>query len=171
MKAIFLLFVAVLLGANTANGCSGGGDDDHETETTKEGTATMAMNNTATTTTAAPTTAPARPKYERTNMTWSEEACGAVELAVDDKVSIAELNMSLGLCKWRCNDDENCTAFEYAPFCFQFYSLNGSLRKKIKCCILRKCPTPVPTPNVTQAGWYGGIMTAYGGYDGYAKVM
>ena len=27
MRAIFLLFVAVLLGANTANGCSGGGDD------------------------------------------------------------------------------------------------------------------------------------------------
>ena len=33
MKSIFLLFVVVLLGANTANGCSGGGDDDHEDHT------------------------------------------------------------------------------------------------------------------------------------------
>jgi len=152
MRAIFLLFVAVLLGANTANGCSGGrvydheGDDhDHETATEEEnatmagsmGTTTMTVNSTV---------------YDRTNLTWSEEACGK-------KIrSIMPIAGGLDACKQECNNENNCTAIEYAM---------SATPNNVTCCVLRKCPSPVPTPNVTQAEWHGGIYD----YVGYVKVM
>jgi len=148
MKAIFLLFVAVLLGANTANGCSGGGDDDHGHDHGTEGT-TMAMSMGTTEMTMNNTV------YEQTNMTWSEEACGAVNLGTDMIMPIAG---GLEACKEKCNTVQNCNAIEYAM---------SATPNNVTCCVLRKCPSPVPTPNVTQAEYHGGMYD----YVGYAKVM
>jgi len=155
MRAIILLFVAVLLGANTANGCSGRADDDHEDHTdhdhdhetaTEGGNATMAYSMATTNMTMNSTV------YERTNLTWSEEACGK-------KIrSIMPIAGGLDACKQECNTEKNCTAIEYAM---------SATPNNVTCCVLRKCPSPVPTPNVTQAEWHGGIYD----YVGYVKVM
>ena len=51
--------------------------------------------------------------------------------------------------------DESCTAIEYSSDVF-----NAGL----KCCILRKCPVPVPEPQVTDAKWHGNAK-----YVGYVK--
>ena len=88
--------------------------------------------------------------YDRTNLTWSEEACGK-------KIrSIMPIAGGLDACKQECNNENNCTAIEYAM---------SATPNNVTCCVLRKCPSPVPTPNVTQAEWHGGIYD----YVGYVK--
>ena len=62
----------------------------------------------------------------------------------------------LQACKEKCNSVEDCTAFEYALTTYD---------DSIDCCVLRKCPLPVPTPELTQAEWHDGNFD----YVGYAK--
>ena len=63
----------------------------------------------------------------------------------------------LEACKARCNTVPNCNAIEYAV---------SATQNNETCCVLRKCPSPIPTPDFTQAGWHGGRYD----YVGYAKV-
>ena len=86
-------------------------------------------------------------------MTWSEEACGAVDLGTD---MIMPSPAGLQGCLLKCNFVQNCNAIEYAM---------SATANNVTCCVLRKCPSPVPTPNVTQAKWHGGMYD----YVGYAK--
>ena len=44
-------------------------------------------------------------------------------------------------CKEECNKDESCTAIEYSSL----------VLNSIDNCILRKCPVPVPEPDVIGA--------------------
>ena len=83
------------------------------------------------------------------NKTWSDDVCGEmIEMIMPIRGGLEE-------CKTKCNMNKECTAIEYS----------NVVMKIVKCCILRRCPVPVPTPNVTQAEWHGGQFK----YDGYVK--
>ena len=81
--------------------------------------------------------------------TWSEEACG-------ERIRM-EMGEEWGLvaCKAECNKDESCTAIEHSTDVFGI---------GVKCCILRKCPVPVPEPQVEDAIWHPPAK-----YVGYVK--
>ena len=80
--------------------------------------------------------------------TWSDDVCGKkIEM-------IMPITGGLYGCKTKCDMNKECTAIEHSN------AANG-----VKCCILRRCPVPVPIPNVTQAGWHGGEFK----YLGYVK--
>ena len=81
--------------------------------------------------------------------TWSDDACGKmIEM-------IMPITGGLEECKTKCDMTKECTAIEYSNA-----AKNGE-----KCCVLRRCPVPVPIPNVDQANWHGGQYK----YVGYAK--
>ena len=61
----------------------------------------------------------------------------------------------LEACKEECNKEESCTAIEYSSDVFN---------TGLKCCILRKCPVPVPEPQVVDAIWHPPAK-----YVGYVK--
>ena len=63
----------------------------------------------------------------------------------------------LEACKEKCNNHSKCTAFEYALTTYT---------DEIDCCVLRKCPFPVPKPKFVLAEWHTG---SYFDYTGYAK--
>ena len=69
---------------------------------------------------------------------------------------IMPINGGLEKCKEECDADLSCTAFEYA---------NATFDADTNCCVLRNCPLPVPTPDVTQADWHTGNFN----YSGYAS--
>ena len=54
-------------------------------------------------------------------------------------------------CQTKCNMKKECTAIEFS--------------KDMKCCVLRKCPLPVPRPQLVQAKWHSGKSK----YVGYVK--
>ena len=87
-------------------------------------------------------------EYPWANNTWSDEICGeSIEM-------IMPISGGLDACKEKCSANENCTTIEYA--------LNAP---DVDCCVLRKCPLPVPVPDVAQARWHGGKYH----YEGYVK--
>ena len=59
-------------------------------------------------------------------------------------------------CQQKCDMTKECTAIEYSTYATTY---------GYKCCILRKCPLPVPRPQVDQAKWHSGKYK----YVGYAK--
>ena len=88
--------------------------------------------------------------YETKDKTWSDDVCGAkIEM-------IMPISGGLNECQKRCNMKKECTAIEYS---------NDAIYIGVKCCILRKCPLPVPSPQVVQAQWHGGQYK----YVGYVK--
>ena len=89
-------------------------------------------------------------EYTWSKNTWSDEACGkSIEM-------IMPISGGLDACKEKCNTNENCTAIEYA---------GKEQDENVDCCVLRKCPYPVPTPDITHAAWHDGKYN----YEGYAK--
>ena len=88
--------------------------------------------------------------YDKTNGTWSVEVCGQmIEM-------IMPIPGGLNACKEKCNNLEDCTAFEYAL---------TTRDDDTDCCVLRNCPLPVPAPQLTMAEWHNGLYS----YEGYAK--
>ena len=82
--------------------------------------------------------------------TWSDDACGEMIRM------IMPIAGGLYACKEECNKAESCTAIEYSSNVFN---------AEVKCCVLRKCPVPVPEPQVKQANWHDGKSK----YVGYVK--
>ena len=78
--------------------------------------------------------------------TWSDNVCG------DMIRMIMPIAGGLDACKELCDKEKSCTAIEYSSI--------------IHCCVLRKCPVPVPEPQVTDATWHDGIAK----YVGYVKL-
>ena len=68
---------------------------------------------------------------------------------------IMPIDGGLEACKDHCTNNKECTAFEYA--------LTTS-SDEIDCCVLRKCPFPVPPPDLEQAEWHEGSFFDYVGY-------
>ena len=88
------------------------------------------------------------------NKTWSDDVCG-------EKIEmIMPIAGGLEECKSKCNMNKQCTAIEYSNSVFK-----SPYYKAVQCCVLRRCPVPIPIPNVTQAEWHGGHFK----YDGYVK--
>ena len=67
---------------------------------------------------------------------------------------IMPISGGLHECQTKCNIKKECTAIEYSD------DVEGA-----KCCVLRKCPFPVPRPQVVQAKWHNGKHK----YVGYVK--
>ena len=68
---------------------------------------------------------------------------------------IMPISGGLDECQEKCNMKTECTAIEYS---------NDAIAD-LTCCILRKCPLPVPNPQEVQAQWHGGGYK----YVGYVK--
>ena len=56
-------------------------------------------------------------------------------------------------CKKKCRETKECTAIEYASKTFN---------EETDCCVLRKCPYPVPEPDLYVAEWHGGQYSYFG---------
>ena len=65
-------------------------------------------------------------------------------------------------CQKRCDMKKECTAIEYSNLTNHFPHKENY---KMQCCILRKCPLPVPVPQVLQAKWHRGEFK----YVGYVE--
>ena len=89
-------------------------------------------------------------EYTETANTWSDSECGSMIKM------IMPINGGLDACKDACNNEQNCTAVEYAETTFD---------TSTDCCVLRSCPIPVPTPTTVQAEWHTGNFN----YSGYAS--
>ena len=72
---------------------------------------------------------------------------------VSNSYSMIMPSNGLNNCKKKCNENNDCTAIEYAD--------------ANDCCKLLACPQPVPEPTVMQAPHHGGSYT----YKGYMKGM
>ena len=91
--------------------------------------------------------------YIEKNKTLSFEQCGE-EIQMIMPIMPKGLD-GLEACKERCDNNSNCNAIEYAE-----EAVNED-----NCCVLRKCPYPVPEPYLEQAIWHGGHYY----YTGYVK--
>ena len=87
--------------------------------------------------------------YLETSKTWYNTTNSQCKF-VSHNYSIMPAN-GLNNCKKKCNENNECTAIEYAH--------------ANDCCKLLACPQPVPEPTVTQAPHHGGTFT----YKGYKK--
>ena len=72
----------------------------------------------------------------------------------------------LETCKDKCDSNEECTAIEYASTTWDEETVDEDLLIN-DCCVLRRCPLPVPSPKVEQAEWEGSSRSFK--YIGYAK--
>ena len=91
-------------------------------------------------------------EYTETANTWSDSDCGPMIKM------IMPIDGGLNACKDECNNEQNCTAVEFAETTFD---------ADTDCCVLRSCPIPVPTPATVQAEWHTGNFN----YSGYASSI
>ena len=82
--------------------------------------------------------------------TWSDNVCGEMIRM------IMPIDGGLEACKVECNKEKSCNAIEYSSNVFN---------QQVKCCVLRKCPLPVPEPQVKQANYHDGKSK----YVGFVK--
>ena len=63
----------------------------------------------------------------------------------------------LETCKEKCDNNTDCTAIEFTE----------NAVNEDNCCVLRKCPYPVPEPELQTAVWHNGSYN----YTGYVRGM
>ena len=73
------------------------------------------------------------------------------------------IDVSLDECKEECDKEKTCTAIEYSSM------VEFSSKARLQCCVLRKCPVPVPEPDVADATHGHPKDTIKDKYTGYVK--